>query len=115
MVADHADAERRDPVELAGEYVAWQPVGGDPVPHHPAGLITRITDLDLVPEPGQVVGGREPTRAGADHEDPRATAAGGGVEPHPCSSARSPRNRSTEWIETALSSSARLQTLSHGW
>jgi Ni,Fe-hydrogenase I large subunit len=31
------------------------------------------------------------------------------------SSARSPRNRSTEWIETALSRLARLQTLSHGW
>ena len=27
----------------------------------------------------------------------------------------SPRNRSTAWIETALSRLARLQTLSHGW
>ena len=40
---------------------------------------------------------------------------GGGSKRHPCSSARSPRNRSTEWIETALSRLARLQTLSHGW
>jgi hypothetical protein len=31
------------------------------------------------------------------------------------SRAVSPRNRSTEWIDTALSSFARLQTLSHGW
>jgi hypothetical protein len=29
--------------------------------------------------------------------------------------ARSPRKRSTEWIETALSRSARLHTLSQGW
>jgi len=29
--------------------------------------------------------------------------------------ARSPRNLSTEWTETALSSSLRLHTLSHGW
>ena len=39
----------------------------------------------------------------------------GGVNCQPCSVARSPRKRSTAWIETALSSSARLQTLSHGW
>jgi hypothetical protein len=40
--------------------------------------------------------------------------AGGGPNRHSRSSARSPRNRSTEWIETELSISARLQTLSQG-
>jgi hypothetical protein len=41
--------------------------------------------------------------------------AGGAANVQPFSRARSPRNRSTEWIETALSRLARLQTLSHGW
>jgi hypothetical protein len=41
--------------------------------------------------------------------------AAGGANPQPCSVARSPRNRSMEWIETVLSSCARLQESSHGW
>ena len=74
MVAGHAHAERRDPVELAGEHVARQPVGRDAVAHHPAGLGARVADLDLVAEPRQVVGGRQPARSGADDEHPLAGA-----------------------------------------
>ena len=56
------------------EHVAGQPVGRDAVAHHPAGLVARVADLDLVAEPGQVVGGRQPARPGADHEHPLAAA-----------------------------------------
>ena len=74
VLAGHPHAQRRDPVELAGEHVAGQPVGRDAVPHHPARLAARVPDLDLVAEPGQVVGGRQPARPGADHEHPLAAA-----------------------------------------
>ena len=67
-------AQRRDPVDLAVEHVARQPVGGDAVAHHPARLGARVADLDLVAEPGQVVGGRQPARPGADDEHPPAAA-----------------------------------------
>ena len=70
--AAHPHAERLDPLELPGEDVAWQPVCGDAVPHHPAGLGARVANLHLVPEPREVIGGREPTRAGPDHEHPPA-------------------------------------------
>ena len=68
------DAQRRDPVDLAVEDVARQPVGRDAVAHHPARLGPRVADLDLVAEPGQVVGGRQPARPGADDEHPLAGA-----------------------------------------
>ena len=74
VLAGHPHAQRRDPVELAGEHVAGQPVGRDAVPHHPARLAARVPDLHLVAEPGQVVGGRQPARPGADHEHPLAAA-----------------------------------------
>ena len=68
------DAHGRDPGDLRVEDVARQPVGGDAVAHHPARQRSVVADDDVVPEPGQVVGGREPGRAGADDEHP-ATAA----------------------------------------
>ena len=74
MLAGHPHAQRRDPVELAVEHVAGQPVGRDAVPHHPARLVARVPDLHLVAEPGQVVGGRQPARPGTDHEHPLAAA-----------------------------------------
>ena len=72
--AGHPHAHRRDPVELAGEHVAGQPVGRDAVSHHPARLLARVSDLHLVAEPAQVVGGRQTARPGADHEHPLAAA-----------------------------------------
>ena len=56
------------------EHVAGQPVGRDAVAHHPAGLVAGVADLDLVAEPGQVVGGRQPARPGADDQHPLAAA-----------------------------------------
>jgi hypothetical protein len=61
-----------DPADLRGEHVAGQPVGGDAVPHHPAGLGARVPHLHLVPAPGQVVCGGQPARAGPDDEHPLA-------------------------------------------
>ena len=78
--AAHPHAERLDPVELPGEDVTWQPVCRDAVPHHPAGFGTRIANLHLVPEPGKVIGSREPTRAGPDHEHPPAAASRRSIE-----------------------------------
>ena len=61
-----------DPADLRREHVARQPVGGDAVPHHPARLRARVPHLHLVPAAGQVVGGGQPARAGADDEHPLA-------------------------------------------
>jgi hypothetical protein len=64
---DH-DPEAREAVDLAGEDVARQAVGGDPVAEHAAGRLAGVADLDLVPEAREVVRGREAARAAADHE-----------------------------------------------
>ena len=72
--AGHPHAQRRDPVHLAAQDVAGHPVCRDAVAHHPAGLGAGVADLDLVAEPGQVVGGRQPARPGADDEHPLAGA-----------------------------------------
>ena len=74
MLAGHPHAQRRDPVHLAAQDVARHPVGRDAVAHHPAGLGAGVADLDLVAQPGQVVGGRQPARPGADDEHPLAAA-----------------------------------------
>src|ERR1019366_9822320 len=71
-IAGEAHAQRRDPLELSAQNVTGHPVGRNAVAHHPAGLRARIADLDLVPEPRQVIGRREPTWARADHEHPLA-------------------------------------------
>ena len=70
--AGHPHAHRRDPVHLAAQDVAGHPVFGDAVAHHPARLGAGVADLDLVAQPGQVVGSRQPARPGADDEHPLA-------------------------------------------
>jgi hypothetical protein len=67
-------AQRHDPRHLAVEDVARHPVGGDPIAHHPARLGAGVADLDLVAEPSQVVGGRQATRSGPDHQHPLSAA-----------------------------------------
>ena len=87
-----AHAERRDPVDLGVQDVAGQPVGGDAVAHHPAGLGAVVADDDVVAEPGQVVRGRQPARAGADDEHAACRSRSGGAsKAQPRSIARSPR------------------------
>ena len=53
----------------ASRPVARQAIGGDAEMQHAAGQRPRLVDLHLVAEPGQVIGGRQPARAGADDQD----------------------------------------------
>ena len=68
VAAGDAHAQRSEPVKLAIEDVTGHPVGRDAVTHHPAGPVTGIPYLDLVAEPGQVVGRGKPARAGPDDQ-----------------------------------------------
>ncbi len=68
VAAADAHAERGDPVKLAVEHVSRHPIGRDAVAHHPAGPVARVPYLDLVAQPGQVVGGGKPARPGADDQ-----------------------------------------------
>ena len=80
VVTDHRDAEAGDTGDLRVEHVPRQPVGRDPVPHHPARLAAGIANLDLVAEAGQVVGGREPAGARTDDEHTLAAPRGRRLE-----------------------------------
>ena len=92
------------------EHVARQAVGGDAEMHHAAGQRAGIADLDRVPEPREVIGGRQPARPGADHQHALARRRGRAIEAASRARSRqSPRKRSTAWMLTALSSCARLQ------
>ena len=96
---------------LAVEDVARQAVGRDAVAHHAAGLGPASRISTSWPSRAQVVGGRQPARPGADDEHPPAAAARRAARTS--SPARAPGRRGSArraWIETALSSSARLQT-----
>src|SRR6185295_19254512 len=52
-----------------GNPVARQAIRGNTVSHHAAGLVAAVADLDLMPEPAQMVGARQARRAGAYHQD----------------------------------------------
>ena len=105
-----------DARDLGVEHLAREAVPRDAVAHHPAQVRRRLADRHGVPEAREVVRGREAARPAADDEDVlarrRRPAAGAR---HPSRMARSPRKRSTAWIETAASSLARLHAPSHGW
>ena len=60
--------ERGDPVQLRIQHIAGQPVGRDAVAHHATWPLAGVPDLDLVPEPGEMVGGRQAARARADDQ-----------------------------------------------
>ena len=66
--------------DLGVEHVARQPVVGDAEAHHAAGQRAGLADRHRVAEAGQVVGGGEPGRAGADHQHPLARRLGVDVE-----------------------------------
>ena len=70
------DAEGDDAVDLGVEDRSGEPIGGDAVAHHAPELRCRVDQVDLVTEPAQVVGGAQPGRAGADHEDALARCRG---------------------------------------
>ncbi len=83
MAAREAHPERRDPIDLGPHHVPRQPVGRDPVAHHPARLRTRVANLDLMAEPRQMVGRGEPARPRTDHQDALAAALRRGCERPP--------------------------------
>jgi len=72
VAAHDAHAKAAEALDLRVEHVAWQPVGGDAVAHHPARLRAGVADLDLVPPAGEVVGGGQSARTGTDDEHPPA-------------------------------------------
>ena len=80
MVTGEAHPERRDPIDLGAHHAARQPVGRDPVAHHPARLGARVPNLDLVSQTRQVVGGGQPGRPRADHQHSPAPAHRRGIE-----------------------------------
>ena len=85
--------ERGDPIDLCADHVAWQPVGGNPVAHHPARLGAGVANLDLVSEPAR--DGRRPTDRSAPRRSPaRACRSAPAVDrtPRP---ARAPGRRGT--------------------
>ena len=63
------DAEHLDLLDLLVEQIGRQAVGRDAVAEHPAGLLLRLEDLDLVAVGAQVVGRGETGRPGADDAD----------------------------------------------
>ena len=58
-----------DAGDLRQQIGARQAVGRDAEMQHAAGQRAGLADLDLMAEPGQVIGGRQTARAGADHQD----------------------------------------------
>ena len=76
LVVQHdPHAHSLDAGDLRHQIVARQAVGRDAEMQHAAGQRAGLVDLDLMTEPGQVIGGRQTARSGADHQD--ALARGG--------------------------------------
>ncbi len=69
FVASDLDSHRRDASDLAIEHVARESVGGDSVAHQPAEFGHRLVDRHRIPKAAQLVRGRKPGRAAADHRD----------------------------------------------
>ena len=80
VVTGEPHPERGDPIHLRAHHVPRQPVGGNPVAHHPARLGAGIANLDLVAEPREVVGGRQAARTRADHQHALAAPRPRGIE-----------------------------------
>ena len=101
--------------DLLHQHVARQAVGGDAEMQHAARQRPRLVHLHLVAQPREVVGGRQPARPGADDQHALAAGlAGDGQAPAFGGGAVAKGRASTLWMPTALSSSARLQLVSHG-
>ena len=63
------DPQHTDLVDLLVEQVGRQAIGRNSVAEHPAGLLLRLEDLDLMTVGAQVIGRREAGRAGTDDAD----------------------------------------------
>jgi hypothetical protein len=80
VVARCPHPQGRDPVEFPTNDVAGESIGRDAATHHLAGLGAGVPDLDLVAEPGEVIGHRQSARSRADDEHPFAGARDRGIE-----------------------------------
>ena len=69
VVEDDPHAHALDPADLLHQIFARQAIGGDAEMQHAAGQRPGLVDLDLMAEAGQVIGGRQAARAGADDQD----------------------------------------------
>jgi len=76
LAGDDLDAQRLDGRDLRVERLLGEPVLGDPVPHHAAGVVLLLEHGDGVAGDRGVVRGREAGRAGADDGDPPAARRG---------------------------------------
>jgi hypothetical protein len=63
------DPQPFDPRDLRHQVRARQAIGRDAEMQHATGQRARFVDLDLVAEPGEVIGGRKATGARAHHQD----------------------------------------------
>ena len=70
MVQDDTNPCRLDPSDFLHQDFAGQPVGGDAEVQHATGQRASLMNFDLVAEQGQVIGGGEAARTGANDEDP---------------------------------------------
>ena len=66
----------------------------------PPAIGRRFVDFDGVAQPGEMIGGRQSARPGADHQHPPAARRGLDLNVQPSCAARSPRKRSTAWMPT---------------
>ena len=73
-------AEGADIVDLLGDDVARQTVGGNRPAEHAARLGELFEDRDLVAAQGQIPGGRQPGRTGADDGDLLLAGDGNGLD-----------------------------------
>src|SRR5271157_1949133 len=114
-IENDLDAEVFDAFDLGHEIGARKSVRGDTEMQHPAGQRSGIVDFDVVTEALEMIPCRQPPGPAPTTRTrfPDGCAVTGTF--HPLRDARSPRKRSTAWMLTALSSSRRLQALSHGW
>ena len=82
LVVQHdPHAHRFDAGDLRQQVGARQAIGGDAEMQHAAGQRARLVDLDLLAEPRQMIGGRQPARPGADHQDALARGGRDGTRP----------------------------------
>ena len=102
-----------DAGDLGEQVGARQAIGGNAEMQHAAGHRTGLADLHLMAEAGEVVGGRQAARTGADDQD--ALAGGGGDRHRPALRGRHVAEEAFHRMDdTAASSSPRLQAVSQG-
>ena len=68
VIEDNPDAHRLNPPHFLHEHLARQPIGGNAEVQHASGQRTGVADLHGMPQPCEVISGRETTRSRANHQ-----------------------------------------------